>query len=234
MKTGLRLAFALVAVVTVASTALAAGCTSSGGGSSGSGTSQYCSALASYASRCNITDPCTQASVQNCATYAGTYSSAWLGAVAQCAAEATCVDGGGTAATSCIQGLQASLAPSAAQEKLAEDYCALCATSAHQSTAQCTAGFYQQPGDGSLGGPGAFYLEYSDTIASSIDTQCVPKLADAGLFGCDLPMILCADPIITKSYPSIAACSTTVDAGVFTFDASGILPSFDASGFFDQ
>jgi hypothetical protein len=213
MKTGIRFAVAFVAAASGVSFALASGCTSSSGGGvgSGGGTSQYCSALSSYATKCNITDPCTQASIQNCESYAGTYSSAWLAAVTSCAAETTCVDGGGAAATSCVRGLQASLTPTAAQEKLAQDYCALCATTAKQTAAQCTQGFYQQPGDGGLGGPGAFYLDYSDTVATSIDTQCVPPLADAGLLGCDFPLIFCADGIVSKSYPPLAACS--FDAG---------------------
>jgi hypothetical protein len=231
MKTGFRFAIATIGALVAASTGVAVGCTSSSSsGSGGTTASQYCSALSSYASKCNIDDPCTAATLQNCNAFAGVYSSAWLAAVTSCASQLSCADGGGAAANACLAAVESHPSPSASQEKLAEDYCAVCASSEMQTTAQCAQSFYAPTGDGSIGGLGNFFLDYNDTIVTSIDTQCVPGLGDAGVFGCDFTLLACADGVIGKSYTAPAACvsTSTGDAGSFNFDAGPIVFTFDA------
>jgi hypothetical protein len=199
-----------VLAASIAAVFAALGCTSSGSGGTG-GSSAYCSALQGYASKCNITDPCTTASLQNCAAASAVLSSAYLSTITSCVSEATCVDGGGATATACFTSGVASLMPTAAQQKLAADYCAACAASQFQTTTQCQANFYKAA-DGGIAGVGSFFLEYSDTIVTAIDTQCTPALADAGLLGCGFTLIECAEAQITKTYTPPVAC-TTVSIG---------------------
>src|SRR5580658_11336902 len=69
---------------------------STGGG--GSGASAYCNAISSYATRCNLTDPCTTNAVQQCSTIASSYSAAALAAIADCITGVACTDAGVSAA----------------------------------------------------------------------------------------------------------------------------------------
>ena len=182
----------------------------------GSGASAYCNAISSYATRCNITNPCTTNAVQQCATTASSYSAAALAALADCITGIACTDAGVSAADGCSQTKLAGATPTATQAKLAADYCAACA-SATQTAAQCEAAFYATAGVSEGGtivgeGPGAGLLPFSDAVATSVDSQCIPKLADAGILGCVGTFDVCAAQVVAASAPP-ATVSCTFDGG---------------------
>jgi hypothetical protein len=199
----------LVAVLLGAALAPSA-CTSSN--NSGSATSNYCSALASYAKQCKLNDACTQAHIQSCTTSAATFSDAYLTAVAQCASENACGDAGGSvAASSCIATKTASITPTAAQTKLGNDYCRACPASG-QSSAQCSATFFAPATGATPAGIGVLLLEFSDALVEQIDSTCIG--IDATL-GCEAGFFVCELGVIGQSAPTPAACvaGATLDGG---------------------
>ena len=171
-------------------------CTSS----NDSGSSGYCSAFSDYVNRCGITDACTQAEVKQCSSLAAVYSPAAVNAQTSCAQNVQCGDAGAVAVGTCIQQALAKLTPSSAQQKVAQDYCAVCAGS--MTTTDCVSGFYTGTA------AGASLLPFSDTIAQKIDTSCVSGL-DAGAFGCELTFLSCAELQIEAVAPFPAACQTS-------------------------
>lgn len=180
-------------------------CTSSSSAGVGGSASDYCAALSSYATKCNITDPCTTASIQQCSTTASQYSAAALEAVASCVNGATCGDAGTGAVSACIQQKEAAITPTATQTKLAQDYCAAC-PGPNRTPADCVAAFYGA--DAGLGGGiGRGLLGLSDAIATSVDTQCIPRLgADGGPF-CALTFDGCYVGVLISSAKPPPACT---------------------------
>ncbi len=178
----LPLSCALAALVTFAALATPA-CTNSGTGGSGAGS--YCSLLSGYVSKCQITDPCTLATVKDCATLGAAFSAAYLNAITQCDSSLPCPDARGTtAATQCIESAVTSAPQSAAQQKLAEDYCSTCPTS-RSNVDGCVAGFYATAYDASSDAPpiGQALITYSDAISTKMDSACTSSVSDAGILG---------------------------------------------------
>jgi hypothetical protein len=215
MKLSLGLLLSASAVVGAGVIAIACGSTTSGGG--GATAASYCNTLSSYAQRCGISDPCTNATIQNCEAIASNLSQGYISAVESCAQNLACGDAGAPSVQECLTSSELATGPTAAQTKLANDYCASCVPAAKESS--CVQGFYAQTGEGGLGGPGAQLLIYGDTLITSIDTQCGPGFLDAGILGCEGPFFFCADDIVLKAYPTPNACTTPGDAG-FSFDAN--------------
>ena len=202
---------------------LAPACTSSGGAAGGGGggggsSSAYCTALGNYFRQCNLNDPCSQAEVRDCAMTSAGLSDGYLNATTACAQQATCGDAGVVAGSSCVRAALANLQPTAAQQKLATDYCNVCATAASQAQATCVAAFYVSSGDGGIGGPGVFLFPLNDTLAQQVDQTCIPALsADAGPLGCALGFEFCAFASIGTSLYSPPECKS--DAGAIqSFD----------------
>jgi hypothetical protein len=198
-------------------------CTSSGS-STGTSTSDYCSQASDYVSRCHITNACTLAQLQDCGTIASNYSAATLAAEAACFSAATCGDAGTTPLASCPQ--PAPGAPTAAQTKLAEDYCAVC-PGLNQTTADCVAGFYGSGGANEAGiptlpGPGNSAIRLSDSFATNVDSQCIPKLApEAGAIACTLTFDQCLFQALTAVFKQPAACSLIPGTDAGTGGADG-------------
>jgi hypothetical protein len=213
---------AVTAALVLLGTASVPACSSSGSsGTTNPPSSDFCSQASDYVTRCHVTDACTLAFVQECSTIAGNDSAATLAAQADCIHAATCSDAGaaGSGLAGCLLQKPASPpAPTAAQTKLAQDYCAVCPR-AGQTAAECVAGFYGNVNDAGatgVGGPGNAIFGLSDSVASSVDTQCIPKLGgDAGTFGCALTFDACLFPIVVAAVKPPAACTTIpgLDAG---------------------
>ncbi len=197
------------------STLSAAACSSSGTTTTTTSPADYCSALSSYVSRCNLTNACITATVGQCSSLASVASSAALAANAECLNETPCGDAGQTLdLQGCYQAKLAAPTPTAAQTKLAQDYCAVCAAPG-QSAAACASSFYPTDTDAGVavgGVPGAgTLLQYSDAVATNIDAQCVP--ADAGALGC-LGFGVCAlKTLAAAAPPEPAACTGGVSFG---------------------
>ena len=213
MKSSVR--YALLSLLSAATT-VAVACSSSQPKDS----SPYCSALSSYASRCNVTDPCTLATISNCSQVASVLSDAYQSAAIQCASELTCADGGGVLALTCLTSLLSTLTPSVAQRQLAADYCAVCASAVSQTVAGCEATFYADPAGGSLGNPGFLLLQYNDAIAASVDAHCISTST------CGTALLACAQAQL-PSKPEVCAPGSpfSLPDGGTPFDAgSGLGP----------
>jgi hypothetical protein len=194
--------------------ALAAPACNSSSGGGGSGTGAFCSAITSYVSRCSLTTVCDQEEVANCTTIGAAFSTAYVDAVTSCLSQAACDSVGQAASSACIQGKTLASAPSAAAEKLAQDYCTPCA--GLLSISACVSGFYSSSvdGGGALGGVGDSLLELNDATLEKVDSTCIPPLAaDAGLASCTFGFDECEYAIVQASIPAQPSCSTSNDAG---------------------
>jgi hypothetical protein len=210
MKLTLRSASAIVVLLAGCASLVSACSGSTTGGSGGSGGATptgFCADYQAYATKCNVHDACTTGILANCTSFASAFSSGYLTAFSTCASETTCVDGGGTTAATCFASAEASLQPTAAQAKLATDYCASCAF-APLTPATCAASFYST-GDGGLG-IGSALLDLNDTITASIDTKCAETIgADAGILSCTEGFYLCLAGQLTTVLSLPAACTVT-------------------------
>jgi hypothetical protein len=219
---------ALVSLTTLASLAAAAlaiapACNSSS--SSGSGdTSGYCADVRRLAQQCNLTDPCSQATVRDCARIAPSLSNAAVNAAEQCSNVngAQCpADGGSTSArTQCYTNALAGAQPTAVQQKLALDYCNACAVSMNLTVDACTSAFYKGA-DGGSGGLGTVFLYYNDDLTTKIDQTCTPGLsADAGPLGCSVGVLLCGSLVLQQNVYTPPECQP--DAGGFVPSDAGL------------
>ena len=139
------------------------------------GSSQLCKGLVSHCNACGPGDAsaCEQAHfTQNCEAQTTVYSQAFLNAYATCAT--TCDD---DATTGCqvTQLAAATLTP--AQAKAVGDYCNACA----DASAVCTSNY------------GKLFVQYSDTLASQIDTTCAASCAN--YFSCLLTVAQQSTPV---------------------------------------
>jgi hypothetical protein len=219
---------ALVAVVAACASSVAA-CSSSSSGSPGSGGSSggtsptdYCSAISAYVSKCNLTDACDVAEEKECSSIAAAFSAQELSAEISCASVGTCGDAGDSAISDCVNAKQASFTPTAAQTKIAADFCAQCAEAFSDTPAQCQTAFFAGTGTTSgtgftAGEFGSLILDLSDAVTTSIDTTCTPSLsADAGQ-ACVESFATCAATQLNTLVPTPAACQTTTNGQSFGF-----------------
>jgi hypothetical protein len=178
----------------------------------------YCSALSSYVSTCKITDPCTVASAQTCSQYVSAFSPAALTAFTTCTTTLSCGEAGEDTTSKCLAEQEAEISPSAAQMKLATDYCNACAASYAEDPTTCaTTDFYAQlttantegGSSGTSADIGTPFLELSDPLIASVDTACaLPLGADAGPVACVAGFEECAGTVIEKAVKTPAACQS--------------------------
>ncbi len=178
----------------------------------------YCSALSNYVSTCKITDACSVASAQTCTQYVSAFSPAALGTFTSCTSSLACGDAGTQSASLCIAAGEASITPSAAQQTLAKNYCAACASAFQQTAADCAETFYAQLTTAntneaglstSSADIGSAFLDLNDTLITSVDTSCVGGVgADAGTLGCTVSFELCAGALIQKAVKTPVACQS--------------------------
>jgi len=182
---------------------------------------EYCATLTNYVVACGLTDPCSLASVQECETAASGYTPAARGALTTCLNGITCGGMGAEAGAYCAEYWLAFVSPTDAQARLAEDYCKVCPPASPQTTANCVSGFYATIDDagaedgGAVVIPGVGFplLPRSDTVATSADTQCVPKGPDAGARAC-AGFGPCALQTIEALIPApVSACAIDASAG---------------------
>jgi hypothetical protein len=204
----------------VAAVVAAAACGGSESSNGGGGGGAYCSALSQFAQMCGRNDPCTMAEVRDCSMIAGNLSTAAQNAAAQCesSGQVMCPMDGGTNNSSCLTNALASAQPSAAQQKLAQDYCNVCAAPMNETVAACTTAFYQNADGG--GTSGYLFLLYNDDIVTKVDQTCVAGLSsDGGAFGCAFSLFLCGAIVIQSSSYTPPECRS--DAGFISFPDSG-------------
>lgn len=172
--------------------------------------SAYCAAVANYVIACNVTDPCALAASEQClATAASSYSPVALGAFTLCLDGTSCGDAGGAAWGACSAYWTAVAAPTDAQAKLAQDYCAACPTAA-EMTAQCVSTFYANVDDaGAVVATGAGYplLPRTDKVVASAGSKCVPKIVDGGAPGC-ATFAACELEVLSGAIPALPAACT--------------------------
>ncbi len=199
--------FLFVLSASLASLSTVAGCNGSSGG--GPGTPDYCAAISTYANKCNITDPCSTATVKDCASTAANASAGALAATTACVEAATCGDGGAASLTQCLSSKISALTPTATQTTLAQDYCAACPGT--ETAATCASRFYGPNGVATA----SAILAVSDAIATSIDAKCVPGVsADAGNgVPCASAFTICVGATLLAAEPPPAACEGAGDGG---------------------
>ena len=170
------------------------------------GTDVYCKALTDVCNRCLSTlRACDLQNVANCEQFSQVLSQNARKAVADCAPKTAC---GSDAGSRCYLNELSKDTPTAADQKLAQDYCNACPGAV--STDECLADFFFKP-DG--GGEGKFYflMEFDDQIVGQIDTTCIPLLApdagdagDAGALSCTTKFLACAAFIVQRVSPTDA------------------------------
>jgi hypothetical protein len=203
----------MLTLITAAST-LTAACTSSSDNGSGAAASDYCSLLASYVSKCNVTDACTVATSQACTQEVTAYSTGYLDAVTSCAANFDCTDGGSSTISTCINTKVEALTPTSTQQKLATDFCNQCASSLTETASACATSFFAANTSGTgtgAAGLGTEILEFNDTITSSIDSSCATATVDAGVLGCVTAFEICASAVLVKAVTEPAACQSSTN-----------------------
>lgn len=183
---------------------------SSSGGSSSSGSSSgsspsppvatYCSNSQAYNQECKVTDACQVALAADCDSYASQLSAQWIEAYNSCADVNSCDYGTvtNTAFQSCLSNAVQTMTPTAAQQKVAVDFCATCAESLKTTSAQCVADFFV--GGEYPAGLGTTLFPYDDAVAQSVDSSCVSAS------GCD-NFGTCA-PRVAIAATEPAACSS--------------------------
>jgi len=199
---------------------LAAAC---GGSSSSSSVSDstFCGALKPYLTVCpapGTSQACLQAQLDavstECGVISSQYSTAYKNAVVHCPAPTTCMFSD-PFLTPCFEQAVLSAPFTAAQTKLANDYCALCASNQSIDAAACPRQFWGIAPDGgasNLNSPGGFALLFGDSFDEAIDTKC---LAGAAAAACG-NFSLCAEMTVAQSSPALPqACARLgSDAGM--------------------
>ena len=176
------------------------------GATSTTPSTDYCGALGAYMTRCNVTDPCNQAILDECPSFETAYSQAYLQAAVSCSSTVACGDSGIPTTTSCFQQTLAASPLTAADQKLAADFCASCSFPAGASASACAADFYASD-DAGKAGLGAVARYYTDDIVDQIDRTCLPVPADAGAL-CATTFEFCAFRIAAQHMPARpAACN---------------------------
>jgi hypothetical protein len=214
--------FAAAAALLLGAFSIPACSNSSGTTTTGGSSADLCSALSGYVTRCNVTDACQLAESKDCATAASSYSAGTLAATSACINAIPCGDAGSSPNT-CFQTVVSNgtspVTPTAAQAKLAQDYCATCAASnGGQTVADCVATFYTTTiGDSGVAvgaGPGSGLQTLNDSVATSVDTKCVPALGDGGIVACAATFRVCEGETYLAALPAPpAACSGGVTIG---------------------
>jgi hypothetical protein len=166
-----------------------------------SGADVYCKALVDYCNRClGQVELCQLENFSRCEQISGELSEDGRKAFVDCLGKASCsADGGVT--RRCIEDRLAKGQPTAAQARLASDFCADCSDDA--GAAACEAEFYVKA-DGGFG-PGVLLLEYADPLVNALDTTCIAQIApdagDGGLLGCAPKFALCGVAVLAASAP---------------------------------
>jgi hypothetical protein len=133
--------------------------------------------------------PCELANLAQCGAFASVLSADYAQATAECEQAATCdVDAAATEA--CIGQKLQGAAPTSAQQKLANDVCAVCAP----TSSSCPADFYK--------GLARVLFFLSDPLIGQVDQHCIASLsADAGAFKCAQDFLACAGTVLAPITP---------------------------------
>ena len=207
---------AIFMLVTAAIGAIwACGGSSSSSGAGGASTQSYCATLSGYATQCNKNDACSQAEVAQCSTYASQFSSAYLAAATTCIKPPyNCSADGGTVpgSTQCIAQQLSAAAPTAAQQKVKDDFCAQCPDGTDSTNPTSCSQFFSVMFDdaGKTASTGYAVLVAGDALAQQIDQKCTGGTLsqDAGAtLGCAGNFDLCAAFTLAFGSNSPQACN---------------------------
>jgi hypothetical protein len=191
---------------------------SEGGGGDSPEVSVFCAALAGFDAQCGPGTRCAQAEVEYCSTWAPSFSSVFLTSETSCVAPPyTCRDGGtNPIALSCVASHFASVPPTAAQQKVKDDFCAMCPDGAAPSAPTgCTDFLTLMDNDaGTLTAVGAVVRLLNDSLDTAIDQQCTGPAAasDAGAGDCVQAFESCAAQVLLFDANLPAACTSGLRA----------------------
>jgi hypothetical protein len=181
---------------------------------------QFCTSFKAYATKCNDTDPCSAGLVQNCNSYSVAFSASYLAAFVQCSAsEPGCLGEFASGAPgsfltanasedTCLAAAQVKFAPTDAQQKYAQDYCAECgAAEGLPSGAACAQSFYTL-GDGgtTMNELAAVPFDFDDTLVSAFDQECIPTGPSPSAESCAGDFYECVNTLVAKAIPPPGVC----------------------------
>jgi hypothetical protein len=153
----------------------------SGGSDAGQGEPGACEAQIKFMQRCGESlqgksQACADGRRQTCDKRLATMSPAYQSAIAACTTDATdCNDG----PSACVEQHMSGVAPTAAQTKVRDDFCATC-----KRIDSCADAFFKiDPDNGD--GPGFLVLVASDAVAQTIDAKCTGAALDLDAGGGD-------------------------------------------------
>jgi hypothetical protein len=172
-----------------------------GGDAGGSATADFCQAVTAYYAHCQYTATCDQTNLRNCGAEGYALSDVARRAFIDCEANISCAHGADFVRESCVSGKLAATRPTAAQAKLASDYCAACAPDAGAS---CATLFFREGLTSAGDGPGFIALLYNDTLVGSMNKQCIPVPGSTGT--CDLRFRICEYLVLQPPQVPADAC----------------------------
>ena len=168
-----------------------------------SGVDPYCKALSDYCGRCQAQlSACEIQNIANCELTSQVLSVSARAAAKDCADKASCGDDAGGR---CVLQKLSKVTPSAAQQKLAQDYCNVCP--GLDTSDQCAADFYFKA-DGGAPGTGDVLIELNDGLIAAIDKACITFIradaGDGGVAACAVKFAACAAVVVGKVAPGDA------------------------------
>jgi len=176
-----------------------------GGGGDGGGTipddagDPFCTAQADFQTRCSATTACDRNRLAICPQISAAVSDAVRQAAATCGVQADCskpfID---VVTGACVADKLQNATPTAAQTKVATDYCAAC----DPSTSGCAAAFFT----GGAGATGLSVLIASDDVAGQIDGRCAVANGDGGTAACKSAFLDCASRELQAAQPTAGGC----------------------------
>jgi hypothetical protein len=178
-----------------------AGSGSDAGADSGAAARPFCDALSAYYAHCQFNSPCDRKNLDNCGAFSYALSDVARSAFISCEQSMSiqCARGGTAwVRESCVSAKLAAGTPTAAQSKLASDYCNACPQTAAGMACTPRTFFQQNPLTAAADGPGFNSLLYNDPLVQSVDQMC------ANSRSCDLAFRICEGVYIASQVPADA------------------------------
>jgi hypothetical protein len=163
-----------------------------------------CAAETTYYDRCMLDAPCDQTNLKNCAAFGSSLSAAAVDAYVACGPEFPCSATADPTQSPCVAAKLAMATPTAAQLKLATDYCMACGQSIKPTCD--AASFYSVGAGGAANGVGFYALLFDDAVIHVLDTTCIPTSKDASAALCEDYYLICEAGVLKAQVP-VDACT---------------------------
>jgi hypothetical protein len=160
-----------------------------------------------YSKECGPLDACTAAEISSCDRYWGQFSCPFLQALDACWPQTSACsrgDAGASVVSTCVDAKVAMLNPSAAQERLKDDFCAECPDGSSKIFPDACSTFFSA----AEGGVGSIAMIYPDSFSDRVDQECVAALPAEGSGGdCADRFVACSGEVYTATAYVPTECS---------------------------